>query len=197
MKTLPGFSNHLPPRAKELAHLLLAGAIEEGSVVIDATCGNGHDTCFLAQCVGQGGRVIAFDIQTAAIDSTRQLLGEKGLSDRVELIATSHAKLGDQAEPGTVSVVMFNLGYLPGADKSVITVASETIAALDAATVALKPGGCLSVICYPGHKGGDDEASAVETWMEQRAGEGWKLARYGTPGTFRPAPFLLLAVKPH
>lgn len=197
MKTPPGFSHHLPPRAKELAHLLLAGGIKESSVVMDATCGNGHDTCFLAQCVGAGGRVIAFDIQAAAIESTRQLLEEKGLSHQVELITTSHAKLGDYVESGSVSVAMFNLGYLPGADKSVITRTTETIAALEAAAVALKPGGCLSVICYPGHQGGDDEATAVEAWMEQRADGGWKLARYGTPGTFRPAPFLLLAVKPH
>jgi predicted methyltransferase len=192
-----GASHHMPPRAKELAHLLLAEVVTQGSLVIDATCGNGHDTKFLAECVGETGRVIAFDIQSAAIESTGRLLDQYALRSQVELIQQSHAKMSEYAKPGTVSVVMFNLGYLPGADKGVITETSETLTALGGAEVVLKAGGCLSVICYPGHSGGDDEAGAVEAWMEARAQDGWKLARYGTPGTFRPSPFLLLAVKPH
>ena len=49
------------------AHRLLAQATPAGGTAIDATAGNGHDTLFLAQCVGANGRVYAFDIQPQAL----------------------------------------------------------------------------------------------------------------------------------
>ena len=39
------------------------------SIVVDATCGNGHDTLHLAQCRPK--RLYAFDIQEQAVASTR------------------------------------------------------------------------------------------------------------------------------
>jgi tRNA A58 N-methylase Trm61 len=183
-----------PPRPTELAHLLLERVISEGDLVIDATAGNGHDTVFLARCVGESGRVLAFDVQAAAIESTRRLLESADVSANVELFQESHARLADHVSAGSVAAIMFNLGYLPGSDQSVITTTSETLIALEAAVQALRPGGWLCVICYPGHDGGNDEASAVESWLSSNAGE-LRVARYGMLGTLRPAPFLLAAVK--
>jgi tRNA A58 N-methylase Trm61 len=183
-----------PPRPTELAHLLLQRVISEGDLVIDATAGNGHDTVFLARCVGDSGRVLAFDVQAAAIESTRRLLESADVSTNVELFHESHARLADHVPAGSVAAIMFNLGYLPGSDQSVITTTSETLIALEAAVQALRPGGWLCVVCYPGHDGGNDEASAVESWLSSKAGE-LRVARYGMLGTLRPAPFLLTAVK--
>lgn len=184
------------PRPTELAHQLLAGMLREGDRAIDATCGNGHDTLFLARQVGLSGRVLAYDIQAAAITASRALVTEAGFAERVEFFEASHARLADAALPGSVATVMFNLGYLPGGDRAVITLSPETLAALDAAASVLRPGGWLCVTCYPGHAGGDDEASQVTAWMEARAGNRWRMARYGMVGTRRPAPCLWVAVKP-
>jgi len=183
-----------PSRPTELAHLLLQGHLSEGDLVIDATAGNGHDTVFLARCVGASGRVLAFDVQRAAIDSSRRLVASANVSAKVELFQESHSNLLTHVSPGTVAAIMFNLGYLPGADQSIITTTSETLIALNAALRALRPGGWLCVVCYPGHEGGGEEASAVESWMSAQDGE-LRVARYGMIGTLRPAPFLLLAVK--
>lgn len=183
-----------PPRPTELAHLLLQRVIAEGDLVIDATAGNGHDTVFLARCVGASGRVLSFDVQAAAIESSRRLLESADVSANVELFEKSHAQLADHVSAGSVAAIMFNLGYLPGSDQSVITTTSETLLALEAAVRALRPGGWLCVICYPGHDGGNDEASAVEAWLSSKAGE-LRVARYGMLATLRPAPFLLTAVK--
>lgn len=182
------------PRPTELVHLLLQRFLSEGDRVIDATAGNGHDTVFLAKQVGSTGRVLAFDVQAAAIESSRRLVEAEGLSERVDFFQESHAGLADQAEPGSVAAVMFNLGYLPGSNQSVITTAAETLIALEASRRVLRPGGWLCVVCYPGHEGGNDEASAVEAWMASRGGE-LRVARYGMLATLRPAPFLLIAVK--
>jgi len=183
-------------RPTALAQLILRQQIRPGDTVIDATAGNGHDTVFLAEAVGEAGRVLAFDIQAAAIESTRARLAAAGLAGRVELIQESHARLGGRVGEGGVAAVMFNLGYLPGEDHALVTETEETLAALAAAARALRPGGILSVVCYPGHPGGDAEAAAVDEWLLARAGERWVVTRHCAIGTRRPAPFLLLGTKP-
>lgn len=182
-----------PPRPTQLAHQILADRVPEGALVIDATAGNGHDTLFLAGRVGLTGKVLAFDIQEAAIASAKSRIAEAGLRDRVVWHCESHARMADHAGPGSVSVVMFNLGYLPGVDHQLTTRTDETLLGLSAAENLLGRNGTLSVVCYPGHEEGAAESVAVSGWMESLTLRGWRLARYQMAGTRSPAPFLLLA----
>ena len=182
-----------PPRPTALAQEILRPMIQQGDWVIDATAGNGHDTLFLASCVGPEGRVLAFDIQEAALASARSRVGD---ATQVEFFHESHANMATHAAAGSISVVMFNLGYLPGENHELTTQSGETLAALESAARLLKSGGVLSVICYPGHPAGATEALAVEAWMTALAAKGWRVARYGAVGTRRAAPFLLLGGKP-
>jgi predicted methyltransferase len=181
-----------PPRPTALVHEILKHSIRRGDCVIDATAGNGHDTLFLADCVGPEGRVLAFDIQEAALSSARVRVGGVAW---VEFFHESHAQMATRAAAGSISVVMFNLGYLPGEDHELTTESGETLVALEMAAQLLKSGGVLSVICYPGHPAGAEEAVAVETWMTALAAKGWRISRYGAIGTRRAAPFLLIAGK--
>jgi methylase of polypeptide subunit release factors len=139
---------------------------------------------------------LAFDVQEAAMRSTREKLRDSGLDERVEFHLTSHARMAEFADAESVAVVMFNLGYLPGEDHALATEADETIRALDAAACVLKSGGLLSVVCYPGHAQGVDESACVERWMNDRAADGWRVAKYAMLGTKAPAPFLMIARKP-
>jgi ubiquinone/menaquinone biosynthesis C-methylase UbiE len=180
----------LPPRPTVLAQVLLRPWIREGDLVIDATAGNGHDTLFLAECVGVTGKVLAFDVQQAALVAARKRLAEAGCLERVEFFHESHREIGAYASHKTAAVIMFNLGYLPGEDHELTTLTGETLAALEAASRTIKSGGALSVICYPGHASGAEEAEAVEVWMSQLTDQGWRVAKYGAIGTKRPAPFL-------
>lgn len=184
-----------PPRPTALVQDILARLIESGDRVIDATAGNGHDTVFLAGCVGETGEVLAFDVQQVALESAAARVADVGFSGRVRFILGSHDTMAEHANPLSVAAVMFNLGYLPGEDHALTTETKATLVALDAADTLLRGGGALAVICYPGHPAGALEAHAVEAWMEQRAADGWRVARYGAVGTRRPAPFLLLARK--
>lgn len=185
---------HVIRKPTEIAGSWLREMIAEGDVAIDATAGNGHDTLFLAELVGDGGKVLAFDVQEAAIDSARRRVEEAGFGGRAEFFLKSHAEMGVHAEEGSVAAVMFNLGYLPGADHGIAT-GGDTIVALEAAARLLKKGGALSVVCYPGHEGGDGEAEIVEKWMAGLPEKGWRVAKYGALGTRMPAPFLLFGVK--
>ena len=180
-----------PPRPTALAHQILGGMLGEGDWVVDATAGNGHDTQFLAECVGETGRVFALDIQAAAIAAARTRVGGAA---NVEFFQKSHAFMEENVPQASITAVMFNLGYLPGEDHEITTDAAGTLAALDAAARLLKqPGGILSIICYPGHPAGKLEAEAVEMWLADRAETGWRIAKYAAIHTRRAAPFLLVA----
>ncbi len=177
----------------DLLHVLLGHVIRKGDLVVDATAGNGHDTAFLAEAVGDEGKVIAIDIQAEAIAATRQRLEESGLEGRVELHQTSHAEMGKLLPTDSASAIVFNLGYLPGKNRELITRAETTLQALAASALILKKGGVLAVICYPGHPGGDDEAAEVLGYL---GGLGnFRLAKYELLSTVRPALFLLIAWK--
>jgi predicted methyltransferase len=184
-----------PPRPTALAWEILRPLIRAGDRVIDATAGNGYDTVFLAECVGPNGKVIAFDIQELALISARMRVDDAGLLDRVDFIHGSHVGMASHAECGSVAVIMFNLGYLPGNDHAVTTEAADTLEALEVAFGLIRPGGALSVVCYPGHPAGASEAEAVEELFKGKTASGWRVAKYGALGTKRPAPFLLIAGK--
>ena len=64
--------------------------IGAGDTVADFTMGNGHDTLFFSQTVGEGGQVFAFDIQKGALESTRKRLEENNAPENYTLICDSH-----------------------------------------------------------------------------------------------------------
>ena len=141
----------------------LTSRLAEPKLLVDATCGNGGDTAFLCRLAGKEGRVLGFDIQPEAIASTERNLAAKGLS--AELRCDSHANLLQYVTPGTADAVMFNFGWLPGADHKVFSHASSSTPALEAALDALRPGGVLSAILYSGRVIGSDEKTEILNWM--------------------------------
>ena len=119
-------------------------------------------TAFLCNLTAPAGRVLAFDVQPEAIRSTRARLEQAGVpADRYNLICGSHADLLQYVQPGTADAVMFNFGWLPGADHAVFSTAQSSIPALQAALQAVRPGGIVSAILYSGAVIGSDEKQAV------------------------------------
>ncbi len=153
-------------RPLNCAHAWISAVVRKGDCVLDGTAGNGHDTLFLAQAVGENGHVYAFDIQPKAITATRERLSREGVLERVFLYTCTHAEL-DLHVPHGLSAAMFNLGYLPGGDKACMTAAGDTIPALRKAFSRLNRGGILTVMCYPGHEGGKEEAHAVDAFCAE------------------------------
>ncbi|XP_057460912.1 uncharacterized protein LOC130751340 [Actinidia eriantha] len=188
-------------RATEVAHSVWRRIIQKGDVVIDATCGNGYDTLEMVKMVSDkscGSRVFAMDVQKVALENAAFLLDESLNSDErglVELFAICHSKM-EQVVPSGVPVrlVAFNLGYLPGGDKAIITRSETTLQALEAAKRLLSPGGLISIVAYVGHPGGRDEFEAVEAFASGLPVENWiccKLQMLNRP----LAPVLVLLAK--
>ncbi|MGI5879253.1 MAG: class I SAM-dependent methyltransferase [Syntrophomonadaceae bacterium] len=142
----------------------MQSVIRPGDFVIDATCGNGQDTVFLAQLTGPQGTVMAFDIQAEAIRRTRQLLLEHQCLEQVMLIEDNHAHL-EKYRPEKVKAAMFNLGYLPGGDHHIVTGSNDTIAALKTILERLAPGGAITIAGYPGYEAGQQELIEVSEYL--------------------------------
>ncbi|NRB75273.1 MAG: methyltransferase domain-containing protein [Verrucomicrobiales bacterium] len=179
------------PRPTEMAHRLLSERIQEGDTVVDATVGNGHDTLFLANCVGENGHVIGFDLQAGAIEKTRKRTGNR---PNITLHQAGHETLDDFiAEP--IAAITFNLGYLPGGDKNLITDKESTLTALKKSVAFLEPGGLLTVVAYIGHEGGPEEGEAVSDWASSLDQDNFSVARYEFQNQRNSPPFLLAIEK--
>lgn len=144
----------------EVNKIFLEKIIEKGDVVIDATMGNGYDTVYLGNLVGENGKVYAFDVQEEAILSTKKKVVRDNMEDRVELILDGHENL-DKYVKEEVSCVVFNLGYLPRAKHVVITKPDTTLEAIKKSLDLLKPNGIISIAAYIGHEGGLDEKNYI------------------------------------
>ena len=144
----------------ELHKYFILNHLKEGDVAVDFTMGNGYDTEFLSKTVGESGHVYAFDIQKAAVESTAKRLLEVGCPQNYTLIHDSHHKVKDYVKT-PFKAGMFNLGWLPGGDKSIHTLRESTLPAVFSAIKLLKKGGLVTINVYPGHAEGKCEGELL------------------------------------
>ena len=176
-------------RPLEMAHDFLAQVITQEDIVVDATMGNGHDTLFLAKLAKQ---VYSFDIQKQALEKTSQRLQEAGLTN-VELLLQGHETVDQFVRE--VKAAIFNLGYLPSADKSIITQPQTTLDALDKLCHMLVKGGRIAIMIYYGHEGGDIEKDAVMDFVSQLPQQEYTATIYRTLNQINNPPFLVMIEK--
>ncbi len=144
----------------ELHKYFILNHLKEGDTAVDFTMGNGYDTEFLSRTVGMTGHVYAFDIQAAAVESTAKRLSEVGCPENYTLIHASHHRVKEFVKT-PIKAGMFNLGWLPGGDKSITTLRETTMPAIEAAIELLDRDGILNVAVYPGHAEGDAEGKMI------------------------------------
>lgn len=142
-----------------LAHSYWEKLLQPGDWVIDATCGNGHDTLFLSQLIQGNGGVIALDVQERALEQTRLRLPSNA---PVHLFLQSHEQFPSLALDHPIRLIVYNLGYLPGSqNKQQTTQTSSTLTSVKQALSLIQPGGAISITCYPGHEEGQREQNAL------------------------------------
>lgn len=178
-----------------VAHDLLKDSIEKEETAIDATCGNGNDTLFLSKVTGEDGHVLAFDIQDQAIKNTKQLLKENS-QNNVTLIQDSHANISDYvAAEQKIGGAIFNLGYLPRSDKSIITKGKSTITAINTILHHLKKDGLIVIVVYHGHDGGKQEKEALLKYVGSLEQKAFTVLRHEFINQQNDPPFILAIQK--
>lgn len=178
------------------SHKVIDSIVSENDYVIDATVGNGHDTLFLSKLVGKNGKVLGFDIQKQAIQSTKKRLSKADSINQVQLIQDGHENMASYLTKGKkVSAIMFNLGYLPKGDKEIVTKAETTVIAIKQALSLLKKGGVLSIMVYYGHPGTNGEKEAVDQLVQDIPQEKFESLSYKFVNQRNNPPYLYMIQK--
>lgn len=191
------FQSHL-----DLAHSYWKKSLESGDIAIDATCGNGYDTLLLAHLIfdrieQKPGQLIALDRQRAAIDATRarlQAIFPEEVMQHICMLEQCHSSFPSHLTPESVALIVYNLGYLPGGNKSLTTHRSTTLQSLKAALPLIKPKGCISITCYPGHEEGLYEENTVKEFAAALDPRAWSSCYHSWLNRNR-APSLLIIQK--
>lgn len=177
-------------RPIDFSHDFLAEVLDEKAIAVDATMGNGNDTAFLAKLCQ---KVYAFDVQKQALLKTQDRLDQQGISN-TQLILDGHQQV-DKYVTEPIRAAIFNLGYLPSADKSIITQPQTTIEAIRKLLTLLEKGGRISIMIYYGHEGGDMEKDAVLHFVKQLPQEEFATMLYQTLNQIHKPPFLIMIEK--
>ena len=174
--------------------IFLEKIIEKGDTVIDATMGNGYDTVYLGNLVGENGKVYAFDVQEEALISTRKKVIRDNMEDRVELILDGHENL-DKYVKENVSCIVFNLGYLPRAKHVIITKPDTTLEAIKKGLNLLKPNGIMSIAAYIGHEGGLEEKNYICEYLNNLDQQEYNVLHMEFTNQINNPPQLILVEK--
>lgn len=185
-------------RVLPFAHSLLEATVKEGDVTVDATVGNGHDTYVLANLVGPNGKVYGFDIQQDALENAHKRIEESNLNERVELFLKSH----DQIESviptefhKKIKGAIFNLGYLPGGDKTIVTTPESTISAVKQLLSIMSPGGIIVLVVYHGHPEGQIERDLLIQYVKTIDQKQAQVLQYQFLNQINHAPFIIAIEK--
>eukprot|EP00977_Amphora_coffeiformis_P010647 scaffold2509_cov169-Amphora_coffeaeformis.AAC.15 len=175
-------------RLTQMAHASIGAVLGPGDFAVDATAGKGYDTVFLANQVGFTGQVLALDVQLGALEATRERLRAFDCETQVRLIHGCHSLLHEYLPTNVpLQAAMFNLGFLPGSNKEVVTRPQTTIAALATCLESLRisesTGGMVSVMAYRGHPGGQDEADSIADFLGGLLPHRYKVQQHEAPGS--------------
>lgn len=176
-------------RPIHLSHDFLAEVLDKESIAVDATMGNGNDTLFLAKLAKE---VYAFDVQEQALEKTQARLDEAGLSN-ARLILAGHETVDQYVTK--LKAAIFNLGYLPSADKSLITLPETTLKALGKILSILEVGGRVAIMVYYGHEGGSQEKDAVLDYVKALSQQEFTVMSYQPLNQINTPPFLIMIEK--
>lgn len=171
----------------KMSHLMIADFADSEGIALDMTLGHGFDSLELAKHFKH---VYAFDIQRDAINSAEHKLA---VTRNITIIQDSHENF-DQYVKAEIALAIYNLGYLPGGNKTITTRVSTTLSSLDKLLKQLKINGIIIIVVYVGHDEGIKESRAVKNYLDTIAADCFKVATYQIVNR-RQAPYLLLVTK--
>lgn len=161
-------------RTKDLVRKIL---IEEGKkkgIVLDMTCGKGHDSKFILENLSPQ-KVYAFDVQEMSKEKTKETLG--AFPENFEFILDNHKNL-DLYVKEEIDLAIFNLGYLPSSDKTITTNYKDVIEALEKILKISSKNSMIILTFYPGHPAGKEESIHVEAYLRDLPQKEYSIMKY-------------------
>ncbi|CAM2933174.1 class I SAM-dependent methyltransferase [Hathewaya histolytica] len=157
------------------------------NVAVDCTLGNGYDTDFLCKTFKT---VYSFDIQKSAIDNYKN----KNISN-VILIEDSHSKIKEYLGHIKADCFMYNLGFLPGGDKTITTKAEFSLESIKQALGNLNSKGIISICLYIGHKAGKQEEEILLPFLQSLDKSKYAITLHTFLNRSESAPLLIVIEK--
>lgn len=150
-----------------MSHLLLQPYVQQARVLVDMTCGNGHDTAFLASQMPKGALLYAFDIQEQAVEKTKKRLQSLDLTEKtISCQCGSHDELLTKVQD-KIDIIVFNLGYLPSGDHKIHTKSEITLKAVKICLNKIAINGIIMLAAYPGTEAGAEEEAALREFLQK------------------------------
>lgn len=141
----------------DLSHDIISKYCTDFQIAVDETLGNGYDTDFL---ITKFSKVYSFDIQEAAIENYPQKEAEN-----LKLVNDSHENV-DEYVKENIDAAMYNLGFLPGGDKTITTTYKSTLISLEKTLRSLNSGGLITIAAYCGHEQGKEEYEKLINYVK-------------------------------
>lgn len=170
----------------DIGHFIIDSYLDNKRVAIDATLGNGHDTDYLSS---KFKKVYAFDIQKSPCEAYMSKA-----KDNVKVINDSHHKLKDYIkEP--VDCILYNLGYLPGGDKTITTICETSLLSIKIGLELLDYGGIMSICIYKGHNEGKREETCILSYVKNLPKNDFAVMEHSYLNRDTNAPTLIIIEK--
>lgn len=157
----------------EITQQIWKELVKPGDIVIDATLGGGNDTLFLTRLLQGKGILYAYDIQERALEKSKELIYKELTENEHKIIQfrlLSHVSFHDIPK---ANLIVYNLGYLPGGDKSLTTQWQTTLESLKSAMEICEIKGAISITCYIGHEEGQKEHKALLEFVKKLPKNEW------------------------
>lgn len=160
------------------------------NIAVDMTAGNGYDSKFILDEL-KATRLYAFDIQAKAKENTQKLIGNR---ENFTFILDSHENI-DKYIKEKIDLAIYNLGYLPKANKSITTKKASTINSLKKLLAILNKDGKIFISVYPGHKEGKLEADALDSYLGNLDQKLFTVLKLSYPNQKNTPPYLYIISK--
>jgi rRNA methyltransferase len=131
------------------------------NIAVDMTAENGNDSLFILEELHPK-MLFAFDIQKEAKKNTEKLIGK---IENFKFILDSHTNI-DKYIKDEINLAIYNLGYLPRADKNITTKANSTLESLKKLINLISKNGKIIITVYPGHKEGLLESQCLKNYLD-------------------------------
>ncbi len=184
--TYQGFDTSILNRSRQL----MSTYLKDNDLVIDATIGNGKDANYLLSFIKKG-FLFGFDIQQEAITNTNNLLKER--YHNYKLFKESHENMYKLLKEyqNKISLIVFNLGYIPKGNQNITTNYKSTIKAIKEGLKLLNNKGRIVITVYKDHDNGK-ESKNIDKFVETLTD--YKVKKY--QNTDNPkAPYAILIDK--